>query len=270
MNWEQAWDLSKLTPKQREITVAALDACDYDFAKLQPGLRNDVNKEKIPVEWVDLSRYARSASRSAEEHDHDDHPHTKENGHIHVEEDGKTIAHGIMYRKRVLGLAWYSGKVSVDVSLETDPELGKEVFLAEGAHMIDFFAMTPEQRAAIFASYQKENPTEVDANDGWFEEKGDEDYWDWAGEAFMIGFIRAFAPSIPTKLDNFTHKSTPAVVSEIRRLLRLRTGSGVFSGPRSKVYHDVHKGVKRAREFASSLAAQEAGLRPCGVCKPDA
>lgn len=266
MAWEDVWDLSGLTETQRKITAEALDACTFDWRKVLPGLKADVNKTKIPVEWKDLSRYARAGQKSAEEHDHDDHPHDSENGHIHVKADDGDVGHGILYRKQVLGLAWYSGKVTIHSGLESRPALAKETFICEGAHMADFFGMTPAQRAAIFAAYQQENPSEVDADDGWFEEKGDEDYWDWAGEAFMIGFTKAFTPITPT-LDSFTHKSTPAVVAEIRRSLQ-QDAQPYFTNKYKKIFHDAHRGIGRAYTFATRDEALAAGLRPCGVCRP--
>lgn len=274
MAWQNVFDLAGMTENQRRITAAGLDRCNFDWELLLPGLKRDVNKTKIPIEWADLSRYSRGAQASADGHDHDDHPHTSTSGHVHVkDESGRVVAHGILYRSRVLGLAWYSGKVSLDTSLETKTELAHEVLIAEGAHMADFFYMTPAQRAGIWKAYHAGSDaphSDAEGEHGWFEELGNENYWDWVGESFMIGFLKAFTNIVPT-LDSFTHKTTTGVASEIRRLLQDAAGpsSGeVFSNARRKVFHDKHRGITVAHRFASRDEALSAGLVACRVCKP--
>jgi methylphosphotriester-DNA--protein-cysteine methyltransferase len=41
----------------------------------------------------------------------------------------------------------------------------------------------------------------------------------------------------------------------------------VFRG-RSRIYHDEHRTITPVEWFDSPAAAEAAGLRPCGVCKP--
>lgn len=240
------FDLSGLTDNQRRIIQEALDACNFPFQELN---------RTIPVEFADLSRYAAVLDEAEE-------------GHAHIHEDGDTghpIERVIEGRRRVLGLAWYSGKVSVDSSLEQDEPLAQEVFLAEGAHMVDFFYMTEDHRKKLYAVYH--DGDERPHDHGWFEETGNQDYWSWVGESFMGGFIRAYAPTVPVTLDNFIHKSPPEIGPKIREVLT--PGPIVYGLRRSSVYHDKHDGVAAEVTFPSKTAAESEGRRPCRVCKPE-
>lgn len=257
------FDLSRLTQVQREITEEALRRCSFDFELLRSGLKEQTGRDAIPVEWADLSRHATEAHAVAEgnEHDHEDE-HLS--GHIDVWTDGGR-AHGIAARGRVLGLAWYSGKVSVDASLEGEPELAGEVLLSEAAHMTDFFWITPEQRACVFAIFHGDDNTLHDH--GWFEESGNEDYWSWVGEAFMAGFLQAFTDYEPT-LTGFHHAATEDVGRRIRELLQPAPSNSVFGMASSSVFHDRHYGIAGDLIWPSSAQAAAAGRRPCRVCRP--
>lgn len=282
-----AWDISGLEPAARGIVDDALKRCDFNFDVLLPKLRADTGRPAIPVEFADLSRYAMAARTSVapgahgHDHSHDTHSDPGEDpdlpdglGHVHLNHPIEGGAHGVSYRKRVLGLAWYSGKVSVERSLVSDPDLAKEVFLCEGAHMVDFFWMSDEHRNRILEAYGAVH---------WFEEKGEYDYEDWTGESFMIGFTRAFS-DVPVRFDQFTHQTTPAVAAAVREILR----DGILAPPappeppptydsyafgvrRSRVYHLYdHWYVRRAsapERWASAAAATADGRRICYFCK---
>lgn len=256
------WELLG-TENQNRIIQDALNRCTFPFELLVPGLQAQQNKSTIPVEWGDLSVYG--ARMSADP-----------SGHDHVHENGDT-AHPIEFRNRILGLAWYSGKVSVDISLENDEPLAQEVFLSEGAHMVDFFYMSDEQRDAIWRAYHDGDDAPHDH--GWFDVGT---YADWAGESFMNTFCLAYSDIVP-QMDYFTHKSTPEVVIVTRQAL---TGEDTdeelpaepevpehehnfFRLAHSQVVHDSHKGIRQDIWYPSLRAATDAGLRPCGVCKPE-
>lgn len=264
----EVWDLSPIgDPQARLIIEQAITACRFDWSLLLPGLQkgtewSEPGKTMIPVEVADLSRFAQArASADVHDHDHNDSALT----HLHVEQDGDR-AHGIATRERVLGLAWYSGKVSVDQSLVSDPLLMQEVFLAEGAHMVDFFYISPEQREAIFRAYHGGDTTAHDH--GWFEETGNQDYWSWVGESFMGGFIQAYSDIEPT-LDAFVHKSTDEIGRQIRDILTPTPAQARFFGVQhSKVFHDREHGLANILEFHSYDEAVAAGRRPCSVCRP--
>lgn len=202
------WDLSSLTEQERSIIQEALDRCDFPFELLLPELQSEVNRKAIPVEFDDLSRYR---ARARDLNDFEANAHNDghgDSGHIDVKE-GDDSAHGIMFREQVLGLAWYSGKVTIEKSLVNNPQLAQEVFLCEGAHMTDFFYLTEYHRRQILSYYGATN---------WFEEAGENDYEDWVGESFMIAFTRAFS-DIDPRIDQFTFQTTEEIALRVRELL---------------------------------------------------
>ncbi len=241
------WDL-RGNERQNAIVLEALDACDYPFEWLKVGLVAKKGKETIPVEWADLSRWAEvSAAQAAEGHGSD---------HAHKGKDYDTIE----ARGRVLGLAWYSGKVTLDVSLEWDPPLAKEVKLSEGAHMIDFFVMDDEQRNRLYRLFHGDNDSEH--GHGWFDVGT---YREWVGEAFMGGFIQMFAPTIPVTI-GFAHGLGGDFV---------RKGRRVLLGPRLKgnsvkmTYHrEWHRILAGGPTFLLPEDAEAAGYRRCRYCRP--
>ncbi len=245
------WDL-KGTPTQNKIINYCLSRPSFPWDRLAPKLMSEKGKTAIPVEWEDLSNYGKNSAEATASQDHSNHSHDHSGG-----------IHTLEYRSRVLGLAWYSGKVTLDISLEANPELAGEVFLSEGAHMIDFFYMTPEQREDIFHAFHSGDETPHDH--GWFEETGNNDYWSWVGESFMGGFVRAFS-NYQVTLDSFTHASTPEIAQKIRNILLT---DWLFQSSKSSVlFHDKHAKIKHYKEFPTREAARAAGLQPCRTCKP--
>lgn len=268
------WDLQG-TENQNAIIRTALDACDFPFELLVPKLSSTKGKVRIPVDWADLSTYGAQAVRGAEQGTsthtghHDNHVHDHSVGEYDLLE----------YRSRVLGLAWYSGRVTMDISLERDHQLAREVFLSEGAHMVDFFYMTDEQRQAIALAFHGGDATPHGHD--WFDVGS---YREWVGEAFMGGFIKAFASTIPVTIP-FVHPATAPVGLEIRRILLPappptptptpvpvpddHDHEPVFASNGGKdIYHDSHHRVKHDRTFANKHEAEAAGYRACKVCKP--
>lgn len=248
------------TPEQNAIVQEALDRCDFPFETFG-------EDRTIPVEWADLSRYAE--------------------GKVAYEQGAQTARHHggeqvdpLKYREQVLGLAWYSGKVTLSLTMVQNPTLGMEVFLSEGAHMLDFFGMTDEHRRVIWNAV---HPPEqhlapgTDISDGvdlghghgWFDVNT---YRNWVGEAWMGVFVRAFS-DIPVSIP-FGHIETPAVIAEIRTLFMPGAdGPGdeppepFFGIYNSEVYHDKHAGIPHDVEFVSRVDAEQ-HRRPCRVCKP--
>lgn len=239
------------TEQQRAIIAQAIARCTFPFERLLPGLRREVNRESIPVEWADLTRYAGMIER--------------EHGHAHVHEGGDK-AHVLEARQQVLGLAWYSGRVTIEQSLVSRPELAAEVFLSEGAHMVDFFYLTDAQRDAIFSAYHGGGETPPHDH-GWFDVGG---YGDWVGESFMAGFTLAFSDLEPI-IGGFTHPTTRDV-AEVIRVIVLGEPEvqpfRVFALARSSVFHDAHRGIAAEQTFETRAAAIASGRRPCGVCRP--
>ncbi len=243
------WDL-RGTPAQNDIVRQALAACVFPFERLVPKLQAEKNKSTIPVEWADLSAYGLRLAEAAAAGKHE---------HIH---DGDDVGHAVTdpeNRSQVLGLAWYSGKVSLDISLEADPLLAQEVFLAEGAHMVDFFYMTDEHRQYITAALHDFNDDEH--GHGWFDVGS---YREWVGESFMSVFIRSFAPTIPVTIP-FVHMAEGDDARLIRSAL---LGPGVFATPLGRVFHDSHRLRWPSRWFVSREEALRQGLRACKTCRP--
>lgn len=242
------WEL-RGNENQNRIVQQALDRTRFPFDDLRPGLQAAVGRSVIPVEWGDLSRYNLI-------------PDETEHLHVHMNGDtGHPITRDIDGRHRVLGLAWYSGRVTLDNSLEFDDELAMEVFLSEGAHMIDFFWMTPEHREAIWNALHADHEDaehvpdtgEVDHGHSWFDVGG---YYSWVGEAWMGLFVRAYS-DLPVTID-FDHPPTDAAVAEARAAL-----TPYFQTKSGKV-HDKHRGQVPVRY----LATIPEGASRCGVCKP--
>lgn len=278
------------TEHQRSLVQRALDRTTFPFERLLPQLRSEVGRERIPVEWQDLSRWGQKAGDPYS-------PPPAEIGHVEVAvgdhgDLGHEHAHGVAVRGRVLGLAWYSGKVTLDTSLEAEPELAAEVFLSEGAHMVDFFYMDGLQRVAVYNAFHLDNPEHqlkdhADVPDGqdmghghgWFDVGG---YYSWVGEAFMGGFVRAYS-DVQVTID-FDHRATPAAAGAIRQALTPAppappappaeepavppAAAPYFAAAGSKVFHDRHKGRRRDVEYSTYQAAIDSGRRPCGVCRP--
>lgn len=250
------WDLSRLDDRQRSIIGSALSRCDFPFERLAPELRSEVGRDAIPVEFADLSRY--SAQVEAEGHSHADDAHI-----LAGEFDG---------RRAALGLAWYSGKVSIEARLVDDPDLAVEVFLAEGAHMVDFFYVTDDQREHIFDAYH--DGTKTPHEHGWFEETGNHDYWSWVGESFMAGFTRAYAPAVPIRLEArqpWVHPTTDSVAGAIINILTPERATSKFVGVvKSRVYHRPDCKFMTRSPNERPLTNVEVELRrACRICRPD-
>ncbi len=66
------------------------------------------------------------------------------------------------------GLAYYSGRIELEQTLSHEEIM--RVFLAEAAHMVDFFYLTPAKRAAIFKLYHPQGIEHApESPHGWFE-----------------------------------------------------------------------------------------------------
>lgn len=206
-------DLSAIANEDhRRILQEGLNAVRYPLGRIR---RN--TGRTVPVIVSDLSRYARDISRGGPAHVHGP--------------DGET-GHVLAYRQAPLGLYWLptaehpAGRIEVGLSAMSDPDLAREVLIAELAHAVDYgVPLTDDQRRQIADAYHAASPHEHTSGDphGWFEERGDQDYWDWVGESFMAGFMRAFAPSLPRPLESrqpWKHPSTDEVARVIRRVLR--------------------------------------------------
>ena len=254
------------TEQQKAIARDGMDRFTFPhWERLLPKLAQK-GRSSIPIEWADLSRYANQLQLQAEQ-----------GGHGHIHEHGDTAdPFEDQARSRVLGLAWYSGKITLEQTLVNSPTLAQEVLGAEIAHMVDFFdpLMDAGGRGRINAAYHgvvHEHEITDHGHDQWFDEGG---YYDWPGESFMEGFTRAFS-NVPVTISGFTHKTTPEVVRVIRDVLDpapspppvpVRKFYGIAG---RKVYHRAHCFFLRlAGGVDEEWEERPSDRRPCKVCRP--
>jgi hypothetical protein len=198
----RAWDFTGIEDKEhRKILQGALDACDYSFYRI----RKRTGK-RVPVTVSDLSRFAQALD-PATGHAHVHNEETGEHGHLLGEPPGfreRSSWSEQTPRSAALGLYWLptpqypAGRVEIDTGAMRDPDLAREVFLAEGAHAVDYGAMTDGQRVQVMALFDYKGAGPAPA--GWFEEQGEGTYWRWRGERWMGLFTAAFAAGLPTPL----------------------------------------------------------------------
>lgn len=193
------------TLSQQAVVATAIARSNFPWDILLPGLQAKTGRTKIPCDWMDLSRWnASHADANGLPHAHGDEAHT--------------IEREIDERQRVLGLAWYAGRVTLDLSLEHNPELAGEVFLSEAAHMADFFYMTDEHRRRIWNAFHPNDPpiqpgqsfgdgVHIGHNHSWFDVGS---YRSWVGEAFMGAFTKAYS-DFPVTIP-FDHPVSPDVI----------------------------------------------------------
>lgn len=247
------WDLQG-TARQQQIVGTALDRCSFPFDSLAPGLLAATGRTTIPVEWADLSVYAGVLAEAL-----------AGEGHPHVHGDDGDKADIIASRDRVLGLAWYSGRVSIERTLEGDPELAGEVFHSEGAHMIDFFLMSDVQRVGIWNALHGpteqlaegapiEDGTDLGHGHGWFDVGG---YYSFVGEAFMGAFVKTYTTYAVTM--DFDHPTSHLATYGVRNTL---TPYFLHDG----LVHEPHSRYPTPRWFTSAAEAAAAGYAMCPAC----
>lgn len=198
----RAWDFSEIALRQhRNVLQGALDACDFNFYRI----RKNTGK-RVPCTVSDLSRYNASLDANGiHGHVHDESGDYERHGHLLGKPNAFVTATRDEWRHQALGLYWLptpgepAGSVEIDVGCFEDPNLAREVFLAEAAHAVDYGAMTQAQRDQIMSLFEHTGPDAPDP--GWFEELGEQDYWAWRGERWMGLFMATYAPSLPKVLE---------------------------------------------------------------------
>lgn len=181
---------------------AAFKRCDFPFDRLTAGLRQQWNKDTITVDWADLGATSSVVLEVGPE------------GRAH-----KSSPDAVS-RDRVLGTAWTDGRIYIDFSCESNPELAAEVFLSEAAHQVDFFYLTDDDREAIWDIYHDTAGDIGDHGHNWFDEGA---YETWVGESLMAGFTRAYS-DVHVSLSQFTHVTTDEVARELREAITPELG----------------------------------------------
>lgn len=276
------FDTSTNTAEQRAIIDSAVARCSFRFDQLAPKLTADTGRKQVPVTWEDLSAFGARALPGVA---------------AAVTEEG-TRQHGGDHRRATLGLFYYSGRIVVERGLVSRPELAAEVFLAEAAHAVDRFFLTPDMRRAIWQVWHPGGQTaHHDTVHGWtvpFSEwTGEMDqpgsaevgYFDSGIEGWMSSFTRAFAPSVQVTMEaSFAHRTTPDMAARIRDIVQPAPAPEPQPEPQPEPVPDPfyaarwgvafhradlgHWWVPRYRTFPTRDAACDAGLRPCKLCQP--
>lgn len=267
------FDTSTNTVEQRAIIESAVARCDFRFDQLAPKLAADTGRTSIPVTWEDLSAFGARALPGVA---------------AAVTEEGARQHGGDAHRRATLGLFYYSGRIVVDRGLVARPELAAEVFLAEAAHAVDRFWLTPDMRRAIWQVWHPGEQTDHhDRVHGWtvpFSEwAGEMDqpggtevgYFDSGVEAWMSAFTRAFAPSVQVTMEGaFAHRTTGDMAARIRDIVQPApepVPDPFYAARWGVAFHRADLGhwwVPRIRTFPTRDAAIGAGLRPCKLCQP--
>jgi hypothetical protein len=279
----ELFDPSALSIEWRRVVADAFALGAYPWHTLSDGLMAKTGRSRIPIDVADLSRWGASAAQAAEDDlgvaqvvDHDEHHHGPDHDEWHA-----VGAHLVAFRRRALGLAWYSGRVTLEETLLPDAAQAAEVLWFELAHMVDFFGLSPDQRRAIFAAFHGGQVTAHGHGtpEDWFGDADRTGYWFQVGEAWMLAFTRAVTPIRARIGAGLAHTLDEAALDEIRRILPTAEpepppGPGTtppapfFGGRRSSVFHDEHRGARADERWATYAEAIEAGRRPCRVCRP--
>lgn len=255
----------KGTAEQRTLIGQAIGRTQFQWHWLFRGLLADTGRDAIPVEWEDLGRYNETFTEALEQGKHA-HVHEHKTG-----DKGDPVMRDVQGRMAVLGLAWYSGKITLDNSLSWQPDLAAEVFLSEVAHMVDFFYMSDLQRVAVYNAFHPidqdlgldiviEDGVDYGHGHGWFDVGG---YYSFVGEAFMGGFVKAFS-DVPVTI-NFDHPPTVEAVNEIRKILQ---DPAYFASKGSRRFHDNHKRIGIWDTWRTREEAMADGFIPCTICDP--
>lgn len=191
------------TPEQIQLIEDAAARCDFPGQLLVPKLTLQWGKNLVLVEWADLV-----VSASVKEV-------------AGPESRAHKAGPDVVSRQRTLGTAWTDGRIYIDYSCESDPELAAEVFLAEFGHQVDFFYLGDEHRQRIWDTYHQDIDSNIgDHAHGWFDVSG---YETWVGESFMGGFTRAYS-DVAITLDQFVHANTDDVARRIRQIITPNAG----------------------------------------------
>jgi hypothetical protein len=204
-----AWSVAD--PAHREILQGGLDALRYPLGRV----RRKTGR-KIPLAIADTSRFNAAVG----------------SGHFHVGDDHEhPAAHGLgdPNRAAALGLYWLptaehpAGRVEVGIVAMGEPDLAREVLIAELWHCVQYTVLSDEQRRQIVGLFEHVHAGHE--HHGEFEEAGEQDYWAWRGERGMALFGAAYAPSLPRPLEArqpWHHSYDASDVRAFRRILSAR------------------------------------------------
>jgi len=216
----QIWDTSSLTAPQHELVRQAVEVRSrFPWPLLSPGLLagnewSTPGKTVIPVNVRSLANFAQEAAANG----------WIEGIHYHAIRvnplTGKLVSHddavtsGIVesdVASAVYGLFWFYGLVEVEETLVQTPILFIEVFLAEGAHAIDFYYMLPTGKRGVIHAIMCSGHTKH----AWFQPTP---YFEMPGEGFMAFPIAGFS-DVPVTLQGFSHQAIEPALSLVKKVL---------------------------------------------------
>lgn len=122
------------TVDQQDLVRAALGRCDFPWDWLRVGLTTDTGRERIPVEWADLSAVVPAGHGAITNM-------AGERGYVIHDIDGSPGT----------ALAWRSGRVTLDNFPYWPDDLPARAFLPAAAYMVDWFWLSPDQRDGVHA-----------------------------------------------------------------------------------------------------------------------
>lgn len=240
------WNLTG-TEAQKAIAAEAFRRIKFDFVLLTqlPGV------PELGWDNLNAGAYARAVANAVEHAKaHGANTHGKDLPHplIRKGEDGRSFTLGLIYTR--------SGRIYLDVSLESDPDLAMEVLGMEAFHAVDIFLpMTDDQRNELLRRWAK-------GGTWWEVSDYSREYFQLGGEAFMYEGLGAYS-DFDLGPNPFLHNEGVGP-EDVRRILGIpRTDAPVTFG-KSKVYHKVDHYERKVGKPVLSVA----GLRPCRVCKP--
>lgn len=226
-------DWSTLTEHEKNVLLPAMDMLYFPTVRIKKK-----TGKKVPIVVSDLSRFAGNMDANGHGHVHegDEHAHLlglPEPKIMAFTGDDRAVR-DVISRRAPLGLYWLptpqypAGRIEIHSGALNNPDLAREVLIAEIAHAVDYGAMTDSQRARINRLFEhtghEHTHDEHDeiGPDEWFEghEGG---YWAWPGERFMALFMAAYAPTLPRPLEArqpWTHTFDESDVKAVRRILR--------------------------------------------------
>jgi hypothetical protein len=249
------WTLTG-TPQQQAIATEAFNRIKFPFDRLTqlPGSPElgwrDLNNSD---DWMYEARGVRL---------HAGHGGQERADPLEVVVDGRRWTLGVIFT--------LSGRIFIDISLESDPEAAMAVIGAEIAHAVDFFLpMTDEQRNELLSLWNVPGTTWWEVNDYSTE------YFRLGGEAFMHEFVKAYSDLDFGSTGAFVHDAGVEPI-DVRRILGIERTDFIVPGPKPHLPEDHFQRYGKSKVYhrfshydrLGTPLHDLTGLRPCKVCKP--
>jgi 4a-hydroxytetrahydrobiopterin dehydratase len=186
------FDLVGMTAEQELWVRSAISRCTFDWSLLLPGLQQLTGRSTIDVRFQSLNGAAGGRAVRGRRHE---------------------------LETFTFGMAFTDGRILLDTTLDENETAA--TFMAEGAHMVDFFYLTDAMRMEIAEAYAIANEVPVGEDIWWWvpDREVNDRYYEQAGESFMNGFALAFS-TVPMWDWEYKLRTTPTVITRIREVLK--------------------------------------------------